>query len=56
MMLKRESAKSVGMNKFTKALARNNTPRELIGSPDRWNDLSSWRDLDDAPGRVRERR
>ncbi|KAJ8025633.1 hypothetical protein HOLleu_33245 [Holothuria leucospilota] len=55
MMRKRKSATPIGMDEFTKALARINTPRELVDNPDRWQDLSRWRDLGDAPRKVRER-
>ncbi|KAJ8019438.1 hypothetical protein HOLleu_41036 [Holothuria leucospilota] len=41
MMRKRKSATPVGMDEFTKALARINTPRELIGNPDRWKECAS---------------
>ncbi|KAJ8041597.1 Endogenous retrovirus group K member 19 Pol protein [Holothuria leucospilota] len=41
MMRKRKSATPVGMDEFTKALARINTPRELIGNPDRWKEYAA---------------
>ncbi|KAJ8027321.1 hypothetical protein HOLleu_32435 [Holothuria leucospilota] len=55
MMRKRRRATPIGMDEFTKALARINTTRELIGNLDRWQDLSRWRDLGDAPRKVTER-
>ncbi|KAJ8050915.1 hypothetical protein HOLleu_04298 [Holothuria leucospilota] len=55
MMRKRKSATPVGMDEFTKALARINTPRELIGNPDRWKEVNRWMDVSDSPRGARGR-
>ncbi|PIK42583.1 hypothetical protein BSL78_20571 [Apostichopus japonicus] len=48
---KRKSAPPVGVRDFTKGLAQLNTPRELIGNPDRWEDISklTTRDANNLP-------
>ncbi|KAJ8048816.1 hypothetical protein HOLleu_01287 [Holothuria leucospilota] len=45
---RRKSGRPTGVEEFTKGLAKLNTPRELIGNPDRWEDIMKWINATDA--------
>lgn len=45
---RRKSVRPTGVEEFTKGLAQLNTPRELIGNPDRWRDITQWMNAAEA--------